>query len=240
MIFKKGVILLVFLLVPFAYAQNYYADIDIEVDDAGFVTIEGETNYPNLITENTENYTSKKQSTWLLEIKNDEIFSDYVYRVKLPSSASVNYVKSSGVFRIENDNGNIMINGFGQDEKLSIIIQYSLKKESESNLVFVFSIIILIVIGFVAFALIKKRKPKKKAVENKEVVYDKTGLSVRQKEIIDLLLRENKPLTQAKIQKEMNIPKASVSRNLRSLELKGLIEKEKAGMTVMIKLRGSL
>lgn len=238
MILKRGVILLVFLLVPFAYAIEYYADIDIEVDSAGFVNIEGETNHPNLITENNQSYTSKKQSSWLLEIKKDEVFSDYVYRVRLPSSASVNYVKSSGNFRIENDNGNIMINGFGQDEKMSIIIQYSLKKEDENNLIYVFIIAILIIIGFVVLTLIKKKKVKlDKPPEKKEATYDITGLSIRQKEIMDLLLKENKPLTQAKIQKEIDIPKASVSRNLKSLELKGLIEKEKAGMTVMIKLK---
>jgi len=52
-----------------------------------------------------------------------------------------------------------------------------------------------------------------------------------------LLIKEKRPLTQAEIEKELKIPKASVSRNIRTLELKGRIEKEKTGMSNMIKLR---
>ena len=54
--------LLIFVLtifLPSISAQDYYADITIEVDSSGFVTIDGVTNHPDLLIENTEIYTSK-------------------------------------------------------------------------------------------------------------------------------------------------------------------------------------
>ena len=100
-------------------ADNYYADITINVDNSGFVTIEGTTNHPDLLAENTEIYTSKKQSYWLLNITKDEIFSDFVYVVTLPEGASINYVKSSSFIRIEEDLGSLVVKGFGQNKTFS-------------------------------------------------------------------------------------------------------------------------
>jgi len=97
----KKALILILLFLPIVYAQDYYADIEINVDDAGFVTINGQTNHPNLLIENSPIYTSKKQDYWLLNITLNEEFSEYVYSVDLPTSASINYIKSSGFFRIE-------------------------------------------------------------------------------------------------------------------------------------------
>jgi uncharacterized membrane protein len=66
---------------------------------------------------------------------------------------------------------------------------------------------------------------------------DFKGLNQRQKEIVKLLVDRNIPLTQTDIQKELNIPKAAVSRNIRGLELKGLIEKEQIGMSNLIRIK---
>ena len=63
------------------------------------------------------------------------------------------------------------------------------------------------------------------------------GLSDRQKNIINLLIEKDRPLSQTIIQKELNIPKSAVSRNISSLELKGLIEKENIGMSNLIRLK---
>jgi len=54
---------------------------------------------------------------------------------------------------------------------------------------------------------------------------------------MNLLLKSKIPMTQNDIQRELGIPKASVSRNIRRLELKGLIEKEKIGMSNLIKIK---
>ena len=82
--------------------------------------------------------------------------------------------------------------------------------------------------------ILKDRK--KTQVINKNS-YDFRGLNQRQKQIMKLLIDRKKPLTQTEIQKLLNIPKAAVSRNIRRLELKGLIEKEQIGMSNLIRLK---
>ncbi len=59
-------LILIFTIIylPITSAETYYADITIDVDQYGFITIDGVTNQPNLLEKNTENYTSKKQSFW--------------------------------------------------------------------------------------------------------------------------------------------------------------------------------
>ena len=52
-----------------------------------------------------------------------------------------------------------------------------------------------------------------------------------------LLNESTKPLTQTDIEKELNMPKAAVSRNIHSLEYKGLIEIEKIGMSNFIRVK---
>ena len=51
------------------------------------------------------------------------------------------------------------------------------------------------------------------------------------------LIEKNHPVIMSKIVKELNLPKSSVSRNISSLELKGLIEKESVGVSTMIRLK---
>ena len=67
--------------------------------------------------------------------------------------------------------------------------------------------------------------------------YNYKGLNQRQIQIMKLLIDNKMPLTQTDIQKRLDIPKAAVSRNIRGLELKGLIEKEQIGMSNLIRMK---
>ena len=229
-------LLLLLLLIPVASAISYYADISISVDTAGFVTVEGQTNHPTLLIKDSQIYTSKKDSYWLLNITIKEFFSDYVYEVNLPKEASINYIKSSGSFRIENNNGAIVINGYGEDKPLSILVQYQLVKNvTPDNKVAVIVVLVLAAAAVILFLFNKyKRIPKRK-----ETKVSMHGLTARQNQIVKLILEQKKPITQMQIEKTLKLPKASVSRNIHSLELKGIIEKEKVGMSNMIKLRST-
>jgi uncharacterized membrane protein len=231
--------LLILIVLPVSAESDYYADITIDVDPSGFVTIEGITNYPDLLAKNTEVYTLKKQSYWLLNITKEEIFSDFVYVLTLPESSSVNYIKSSGSIRIEEDRGNLIINGFGENELFTIQVQYQIGKVTEESFKFdpIFISLIAVIIVLIAILIgmfVKNRKTTQ--VINKNG-YDLKGLNQRQKQIIKLLIDKKKPLTQTDIHRELNIPKAAVSRNIRRLELKGLIEKEQIGMSNLIRLK---
>ena len=231
-------------LVPSLQAENYYADLTITVDFSGFVSIEGLTNYPNLTIQNTEKYTSKQQSHWLLNITKEEVFSEFVYDLTLPKGSSINYIKSSGSIRIEESLGNLIVRGFGENESLSIIIQYQTEKRENSllqdNIVYLFLFPVIIIVCILLMLLfIKEKKIKviQPTVDIKEPLGDIKGLNHRQKQIIQILQERNIPLTQTDIQKTLQIPKASVSRNIRGLERKGLIEKEQIGMSNLIRLK---
>jgi uncharacterized membrane protein len=221
-------------------AEDYYADITIDLDSAGFVTIEGITNHPDLLIKNTEIYTLKKQSYWLLNITKEDVFSDFVFVLTLPKKSSINYIKSSGFISIENENGNLLVKGFGENESFSLLVQYQTEKLTENQMIeFDFISIILIVttiiliiilVAFIIKEKIKGKQPKSNASQFK-------GLNQRQKEIMNLLIDKNTALTQTEIQKELNIPKAAISRNIRGLEHKGLIEKEQIGMSNLIRIK---
>ena len=244
-LFVSFMFLLLFYL-PSTHADDYYADVDINVDKSGFVTIDGYTNHPDLLVENTEVYTSKEKSFWSLNITKYGFFSDFIFTLTLPESSSINYVKSSGHIKIEENQGNLVIKGFGENTNLSVVVQYQFEKNSEIlglenvdiNMVLIIIILVLIVLFFVIYF---KGKDEKSIDKNKssDSLEDNSlkGLNRRQKDIMRLLIESEIPMTQTEIQKELGIPKASVSRNVRRLELKGLIEKEKLGMSNIIRLK---
>jgi uncharacterized membrane protein len=232
------------LTVPSLYAENYYADITITVDSSGFVTIEGPTNYPNLTIKNTENYTSKQHSLWILNITKPEMFSEFIYTIILPKGSSINHIKSSGFIRIEEKLGNLVVSGFGENESLSVVIQYQTEKTEDlllqGNIVYLIILPAIIIVG-ILFVYFYRKEKTTVSTEKKEIKReppgDWKGLNHRQKHIMQVLQERNTPMTQTDIQKELQIPKASVSRNIRSLEKKGLIEKETIGMSNLIRLK---
>jgi len=239
-------LLLLLIYLPSTHADDYYADVDITVDKSGFVTIDGSTNHPDLLIENTGIYTSKEKNFWLLNITKYDFFSDFTFTLTLPEGASINYIKSSGHIRIEEDQGNLVIKGFGKNTNLSVIVQYQLEKNSEIlgvntvdiNIVLIVIILVLIGLFFIVYfkGIDKKSIDESKSPNNLDDDSLK-GLNKRQKDIMQLLLKSRIPMTQNDIQRELGIPKASVSRNIRRLELKGLIEKEKIGMSNLIRLK---
>lgn len=223
-------------------AQTYYADVTIGVDELGFVTIDGLTNYPDFLENTTENYTIKNQSYWFLNITKVENFTNFVYTLTLPEGSSINYIKSTGSIRIEEDQGRLVVRGFGENEPLSIQVQYQIEKSLQNASIKLDPILILligIIIFLVVLLLIIFVRERTKIVEIKKDSSDFRGLNHRQKQIIKLLMDSKEPLTQTDIQKSLDIPKAAVSRNIRTLEHKNLIEKEQVGMSNLIRLKKS-
>lgn len=233
----------ILLVISFSsvHAEKYYADIDIFIDDSGLVDIDGTTNYPDLLVENSDSYTYKKQSYWLLNISTDKFLSDYIYRLILPEEASINYIKASGFRGIKEESGNLIVTGSGGNESLSVVVQYQIDKVNtfdslDTNVLFISGFLILFLLVLLVY-LFYKNKRKKTLNQNENVEYNLRGLTNRQKEIVKLLIETKRPLTQTEIQKELNIPKAAVSRNVHSLEVKGLVDIEKVGMSNRIRLK---
>lgn len=237
-------VVLLNLILPILCVKAYYADITISVDSSGFVTIEGLTDCSGLLVKNTQNYTSKQQNLWLLNITKREMFSEFVFALNLPKGSSINYVKSSGSIHIEENQGSLIVRGFGENDSLSIVVQYQIEKNDESLLQgnFIYFILIpaiIIVIILILFLLLKEKRTKGTPTRKREgkSPVEWKGLNHRQKQIMQLLSETTMPLTQTDIQKELQIPKASVSRNVHGLERKGLIEKEQIGMSNLIRLK---
>jgi uncharacterized membrane protein len=233
------------LILPILPVKSYYADVTIMVDTSGFVTIDGLTDYPDLLIKDTQNYTSKQHSIWLLNITKEGPFSEFVYVLTLPKGSLINYIKASGSIRIEENQGSLIIRGFGENDSLSIVLQYQIAKSNESffqgNFIYFILIpAIVIVIILLVFFLVKEKRTKEPYTDEKEPAAPSAswkGLNHRQKQIMQLLSETTMPLTQTDIQKQLKIPKASVSRNIHGLERKGLIEKEQIGMSNLIRVK---
>jgi len=239
-------IILSVFCIPSINAENYYADIKISVNENGYVTIEGTTNHPDLIVDNTEMYTSKIQSHWELNITISDVFSEFIYILKLPKGSAVNYIDPSGPIQIEAEDDNLVIYGSGKNESFSLVVQYKINKvidEDSSldwNVIYIFVFLICVVFIYLVYTIFQGRKKTLVGSDeelDKPIDFDFKGLSSRQKLIMKLLIDSNRALTQAEIQKELDIPKAAVSRNIHSLEIKGLIEIEKIGMSNLIRLK---
>ena len=200
---KKAILILI-LLISLVQTADYYADINIAIDNSGFVTIEGNTNHPALLVKDSSAFTSKKQDYWTFNLTKNDNFSEFIYSVKLPESSSINYLYSTGTIGIENQETNLIVKGYGEDKELSIIIQYQTDKETENA-----SIIIILIILFILslavsiFFYLKKPKKEKKQKKKKR---DLSSLTERQKKIMKLLIEKNKPMTQAEIQKVLKLP----------------------------------
>jgi preprotein translocase subunit SecG len=255
---KKRMLLVILLLQFFIFspfplkiekvrATEFYADLEIVVDNAGYVSIDGETNYPNLMVKDSEEFTYKEQSLWTLNISMKENFSDFVFSITLPDNTEINSVLSSATTRIGEESGNLIITGYGTNQPLSIVVLYQTDKLTEESRffgldflsLFLISIIIILTVTFFVVLLFYNNITKQPILNKNENSSQKSlkGLNERQQQIMNLLLNVNSALTQTEIQRELDMPKASVSRNIRRLELKGLIEKEQIGMSNLIRLK---
>ena len=247
---RKRFVILIFVIFmffsfPMVSSQEYYADIQITVNSSGVVDIVGVSDHPDLLVENSNLYTYKKQSYWLLNITKEEIFSDYLYVLTLPEGSKINHIKTSGFSGIEEESGKLVISGAGQNEPLSIVVQYQINpssaEQSSFDYILLFlAIFIIILIMLLVYFVLENKKQEPVTPELKidgETGISFKGLTDRQKDIVKLLIEANRALTQMEIQKELDMPKAAVSRNVHSLEIKGLIEIEKVGMSNLVRLK---
>lgn len=248
MVQKRGVVLticlLALLIMSFSTAAlDYYADVEISIDEAGTTTFSGITNHPALAAGKTEEYTSKKGSVWLLNISLDEPFSDFVFKVILPENAAISYVKAPSQVRIANLGSRLTITGTGKDEPFSVQVQYTLSslptKWGFSELLTWFGLpLLLILLGFILFRVgsKKEKQPEQRKDSGTGQSYNPDTLTERQKQILDIITGSKGLITQSMIEREIKIPKSSVSRNIDSLVRRGILRKERRGMSNILEL----
>ena len=209
-------------------SAEYYANVNIDVSDNGEVEITGLTNHPGLQSIKTQEYTSKKKSNWVLDIDLEGVFSDYIFEIKFPENAAINYLKIPDLLSMEEESGRLVVIGTGTNQKFHIIAQYniSMTKQYKGRLVIVLlTLLSLAIILFYLYSYIKKPKPNFKS------------LTSRQKKIMDLVIKNKGSITQSKLNNLIKIPKASLSRNIDSLVRKKMLVKESKGMTNIIYIK---
>ena len=209
-----------------AYSQ-LYADITFEVRDNGEVEINGNTNY-DTFKGVTNSLTSKQGELWLLNITSP-VFDEYLYEVILPKYSVINYIKANSQVRIEEKSGTITITATGSDKPIDIKIQYTIDKEERTASIvrLISAIVIIIIIGAVGYLIKKNVKHTPKKELKRELYTD------RQLTILDYLQKHG-TVTQAHLEKDLKLPKSSLSRNVETLVQKGVIFKEAKGMSNVI------
>jgi len=152
----------VFVILYFpSVCSEYYADIDISIDDSGVVSINGKTDHPDLLAESSDLYTYKNQSYWLLNITKNEVFSDYIYTLTLPQGSTINYIKSSGFRGITEESGNLIIIGSGGNESLSIVVQYQIDKSSlDVNILLILGTLMVMLGTILVFTIYQNKRKK--------------------------------------------------------------------------------
>ncbi len=219
-------LLMLIFLVPGVHS-SYYADVDIYVSNDGIVSIDGETNHPLLQVESSSDLTSKNGRFWLLNITVNDSFSDFIYHLHLPAGSVVNYLKTPTLARIETSHDELGIIGTGHERKFVVVVQYTIS--SGRGLVQYVSALIglaVFIAGILLVIFVRKKK--------KKPLYNSDSLTERQKQIVKLVEKSRKPITQTDIERATRFPKSSLSRNIGSLVRKGILKKEEKGMSNLI------
>lgn len=239
-------LLAIIVVIPYAFSQ-YYGDLQIAIDEKGETSITGLSNIPSIDTPvTTDTLTAKKGAHWTFNLTTNQTIESYVYEVTLPQNAQINYIKTSEDFRLEENNGNLKVISSGNNKPLNIIIQYQLSSNNtnETEIPYLVLLGITIIIGGIFGILINKILANNSQISSKASIdknykaeqIDMSVFSKRQKDIIELLLKEKK-ITQKYLESYLDIPKSSLSRNLATLEVKGYIKREKIGQTTYIQLQ---
>lgn len=232
---RKLALLLIFtILINSAFAL--YGDITFNVKDTGEVSITGKTDY-DLFQGTTNSLTSKERNIWYLNITSP-VFDNYEYLIKLPKYSAINYITANNKFVIGEKDGVVAITGSGIKKQLNVFIEYSIEKEETifDEPLMTAGLVLLVVIGLIIFIIKRKKPVKRKKLTRTKSSINRELYTERQLLILDYLTKHGS-VTQAELEKELKIPKASLSRNIKTLVQKGVIFSETKGMSNIVGLK---
>ena len=246
--------LLFFVCIFQVSAQPYYAQLEIYVNNDGLTTIIGDTNIEHLMNiSDSADFTKKEGSDWTFFLSSNDVKLDF-YSIKIffPDNFKLLDISTDAQeYFISSDIAYLSTLHIGENEVVDIEIDYEINREEFSLTPFMvilnsfFGIILLVIL----FGFLYKKYSRKKILivdekehnelqEEEEVLVNSFDISIfpkRQRKILEILLIE-KRITQKDLEKKLKIPKSSLSRNLRRLEIKKLIRKESLGITNYIEL----
>lgn len=217
-----------FVVAVQSVAAQYYADVTLDVEETGAVTVSGVSNHPELAAGTTHAFTSKNKEYWLLNVTAPNL-DEFLITVKLPAGAELNYVSAKSAVGISSEGERVVLKRIGSNSSVELVAQYRLADQVQRAwlpylIVAVAALVLFtsILYGVVARGLV--RRPRKALTFN-------DGLPQRQKDILQLLERSGGKLTQKQIEDALRLPKSSVSRNIDALARRGLVAKQTQGFT---------
>jgi uncharacterized membrane protein len=127
-------------------------------------------------------------------------------------------------------------------ENLGLVCSHGPSCEMYSNLNvqtwISFSIIaIVLIIGLVLVFSKPKEKIVIKTIKEKKKKIDLSGLDKKEKEVVEILQKENGTMFQATLMEKLGIGKVGITRLLDKLEAKQIIERKRRGMNNIVVLR---
>lgn len=98
-------------------------------------------------------------------------------------------------------------------------------------------VVIILVIGIVIIFLKPKEKIIVKTIKEKKKPKDYSSLDKKEKEVVDLIIKEGNAIFQADLMEKLQIGKVGITRLLDKLEAKQIIERKRRGMNNIVVLK---
>ena len=210
------IILLLFL--PIGSGQ-YYADVTIYLEE-NTARIEGDSNHP--LFEEREITIENSHLT----LQTNDTFTDYIYTVYSSSTIEILEVNTTATTRISPTASGLQIKGVATNKPFNLSIQYTVNDAKNAFSYWWLLLISTIIAGFPYY--IYNKKDAEHTIPS--------DVSERQKQILEYI-NDNGSVTQQDISQALNIPKSSVSRNIKSLEKQGYILVSSTGNSNTIQLQ---
>ncbi|MFH1802222.1 MAG: hypothetical protein ABH864_02100 [archaeon] len=196
---------------------RFKVETDIETE------ISGLTFQNNQLTGTTNQILALKGGVWSLNISMNE-YDDIYLNVHLPNNLiSIRSIEGSdSIIDIEEKVVTIADSG-----KLDFAISYRLKERKNYSWAYWLAAILILTIGFFTYKKVTKKKERLEHIM--------PMINEKEQQVIDILMK--KPMRQKELRKTLNLPKASFSRYMVSLEKKKLILREGEGKNKIVRLK---
>jgi len=232
---KNKLILFLSILILIAQPISAYTYLNIYLDETGEALFLGETNEQIQLPEEiklekgdiigkTNSLTNKQGELWEFSY----VLEGAEMSILLPKNAKIKGISNGD---ISTEGKQILI--YVQDETT---IFYIIEEVKDMSYWFYLSSVILLILLLIYIWKSKKFLSKKKKPKENKLEIIKQTLNERQNKIIDKL-KEVKEIKHSRLQKLVDIPKASFSRHIRELEKKGLIRRQGEGKNKILSLK---
>ncbi len=233
---KTLFILCVLIFVISNISAGDYIFAEIEIDDNGIVSIQGDSDVdPNIqgiefsegyISGTTQLLTEKTNGVWKFFMEIDETYSEIYLKIYFPDNTESIQNIITNLNAQLNIEDQIYLEVIDLDKKIDFSVEYSINKSKDNSWLFIF-ILVIVIFGLLYYMKLKKKPNKFDIISGL--------LNEKENEIVNLLMK--KSMRQKEIRKKLDIPKASFSRYIINLEKKKIISREGEGRNKIVKLK---